>query len=1016
MAHESRRTVTVVFVDLAGSTGLGEKLDPEPLRRVMSRYFETVSEALERHGGTVEKFIGDAVMAVFGIPVVHEDDAFRAVRAVVDVRAALAGLNIELERERGVRIEIRTGVNTGEVFTGDPSAGSTLATGDAVNVAARLQQAAGAGEILLGDATHRLVRDAVRVEPVEDLHAKGKTVTVAAWRLVDVVEGAAPFARRLDSALVGREVELAQLRQAYERAVRERRAHLFTILGPAGIGKSRLSGEFAVSLGVDTSVLVGRCLPYGEGITFWPLAEILHERVGEDVQTGVAELLAPDEDAEVVAARIAGAIGISDEVGTGEETFWAIRKFFERLARDQPLVVVFEDIHWAEPTFLDLLDHIADWTHDAPVLLLSLARPELLETRPTWGGGKLNATSILLEPLSEDEAETLIANLLGEAELESSLRDRIAEAAEGNPLFVEQMLAMMGENGHGNGGVAVPPTIQALLAARLDRLEPAERAVAERASVVGKEFWRGAVVDLSPENARPAVGDQLRMLVRKELIHPHRSVFVGDDGFRFRHMLIRDAAYAGMPKEARADLHERFAVWLEQKAADRAAEYEEIIGYHLEQAYRYREELGPVDETAREVARRGADRLASSGRRAQDRGDTPAGANLLERAASLLTPESTAHVEVTLDLGRALELTGELARADDVLAAAIATAVKLGDRRLEALARVEHALVRGAHLTEAAFEEAGPVAADAIRVFEKAGDERGLARAWRLRSYSPWAACQWGAMAEALEQALVHARRAGAEAEERDVHNFLVVALYFGPTPVEEALRRLEAMRRGAASDRVLEAIILNTEAGLLAMLGRFDEARELAGTSHELFVDLGQRTRLAGRAVQRAEVELWAGELAVAEEQLREGYEIFREMGERGIFSTLAAVLGEVVYRQGRYDEAERLSVESEEATAPDDVSSLVEWRTVRAKVLARRGEFELAEELSAEAVELVEKTDFLNLHADVLLDRAEVLRLAGREEETRPLIEHAIALYEQKGNLAGAGQARALLSELEG
>ena len=1012
MTHESRRTVTVVFVDLAGSTGLGEQLDPEPLRRVMSRYFETVSEALERHGGTVEKFIGDAVMAVFGIPVVHEDDAFRAARAVIDVREALARLNEELERERGVRIEIRTGVNTGEVFTGDPSAGSTLATGDAVNVAARLEQAAGAGEILIGDATHRLIRDAARVEPVEDLRVKGKGGAVVAWRLIDVVEGAAPFARRLDSPLVGREVELAQLRQAYERAARVRRAHLFTILGPAGIGKSRLSGEFAVGLAEDASVLVGRCLPYGEGITFWPISEIVHERIGDDVQAGVAKLLAGEEDAELVAARIAGAVGFSAEVGTSEETFWAIRKFFEHLARDHPLVVVFEDIHWAEPTFLDLLDHVADWTHDAPVLLLCLARPELLEARPTWGGGKLNATSILLEPLSEDESETLIANLLGEADVETGLRDRIADAAEGNPLFVEQMLAMMGENGQGNGGVAVPPTIQALLAARLGRLEPAERAVAERASVVGKEFWRGAVVDLSPENARSAVGEQLQILVRKELIHPHRSVFAGDDGFRFRHMLIRDAAYAGMPKEARAELHERFAGWLEQKAGDRAAEYEEIIGYHLEQAYRYREELGPVDEKARTLADRASERLASAGRRAIARGDMPAAANLLDRAVSLLPAESSERLELILDLGRALEQVGELTRADAILAEAVETAVRLADRRLEAHARVEHALVRGAHLPQPAFEEADPVAQQAIRVFEEVGDHLGLARAWHLRSFLPWAACRWREMAEALEQSRAHARRAGARTEERAALNFLAVALYFGPIPVDDVLRRLDEMRAEATEDRVLEASFLTLEGGLLAMLGRLEEARRLSAKSSEMYTDLGQRTRLAGRSLQRAEIEFLAGDAAAAEGHLREGYDIFREMGETGILSTIAAVLGEAVYRQGRYDEAEHLSEISEAATASDDIASLAGWRAVRAKVLARRGEFHRATQLAGEAVQLVEQTDALNMHGDALLDRAEVLRLAGRKRESQPLIEKAIGLYERKGNVVSAEQARALLS----
>jgi class 3 adenylate cyclase len=297
MAGESRRTVTVVFIDLAGSTSLGEALDPEPLRRVMSRYFETVSQALERHGGTVEKFIGDAVMAVFGIPSVHEDDALRATRAVVEVRDALDDLNEELERERGVRLQIRTGVNTGEVFAGDPSAGSTLATGDAVNVAARLQQAAGPGEIFIGDATYRLVPDAVRAEPVEKLEVKGKQDVVSSWRLLDVIEGAPAFARHFESPLIGRDHELGQLRQAFERAVRERTPYLFTVLGPAGMGKSRLAAELAAAVKNEARVLFGRCLPYGDGITFWPLAEITREAFGDDPRHAIATFLAGDEDA-----------------------------------------------------------------------------------------------------------------------------------------------------------------------------------------------------------------------------------------------------------------------------------------------------------------------------------------------------------------------------------------------------------------------------------------------------------------------------------------------------------------------------------------------------------------------------------------------------------------------------------------------------------------------------------------------------------------------------------------------
>jgi class 3 adenylate cyclase len=349
-AREVRKTVTVLFCDVSGSTAMGERLDPESMRRVIARYFDVMREAIERHGGTVEKFIGDAVMAVFGIPVVHEDDALRAVRAATDMRESLARLNDELERDWGVRIESRIGVNTGEVVTGE---GDSLATGDAVNVAARLEQGAAPGETLLGESTHRLVRAAITAEPVKPLAAKGKSEPVAAFRLEGLVEGAEFIPRRLDSPLVGRENELAQLQRAFNHAVSERVAYLFTLLGPAGIGKSRLVRELYDR--VDATPLAGRCLPYGEGITYWPLGEI--------------ESLSTEIDFEA----------------NRDEIALQARRILERLARAQPLLVVFDDLQWAEPTFLDLIDHVADLARDAPMLLVCVARPELLDVRPSWG-------------------------------------------------------------------------------------------------------------------------------------------------------------------------------------------------------------------------------------------------------------------------------------------------------------------------------------------------------------------------------------------------------------------------------------------------------------------------------------------------------------------------------------------------------------------------------------------------------------------------------------------------------
>jgi class 3 adenylate cyclase len=663
---ERRKLATLLFCDMSGSTAMGERVDAESVRELMFRYFHEMRSAIERHGGTVEKFIGDAVMAVFGVPELHEDDALRAVRAASEMRDRLAALNQELERRFGTRIALRIGVNSGEVVAGDSSSRQALVTGDAVNLAARLEQAAGAGEILLGEPTYRLVRDAVSVDPVEPFNVKGKSEPIQAYRLLGVIDQTPTRPRRLGE-MVGRHEELQTLERSFSNVVANRRCALVTIVGEPGVGKSRLVDEFVSVIDGEATVLSGRCPSYGEGITFWALGEIVRHAAGirdEDAQdrarARLAALVEAQHDGALVAERVAQAIGLASGTASAEEIAWAIRRLFETLAQPRPLLVLVDDLQWAEPTFLDVLTDLRNLAVSAPILVVCSARPELLEDGQAW------EPIIWLERLGETESERLIEDLLGEVPLSPEAREGILRAAEGNPLFVEELLAMFMEQGllrHEEGGwvptqdlahVSIPVTINALLGARLEGLQPRERAALERGSIEGQIFHRGAVVELSPPGVRDDVRGALIGLADKEFIQAAEAAFVDEAAFRFHHILIRDAAYAGIPKKLRAELHERFAGWMLQRTGDRVAEYEEILGFHLEQASRYRAELGPVDAEGRELARAAARRLASAGQRALARGDLPAARTLFSRINTLLPPTDRVRLTLVPDRGAAI--------------------------------------------------------------------------------------------------------------------------------------------------------------------------------------------------------------------------------------------------------------------------------------------------------------------------------------------------------------------------
>jgi class 3 adenylate cyclase/tetratricopeptide (TPR) repeat protein len=945
--REVRKVVTIVFCDLTGSTALGDMTDPETVRATMRGYYDAMRSILERHGGTVEKFIGDAVMAVFGVPVAHEDDALRAVRAAWEMRAAIPELGLAA----------RIGVNTGEVVAGD---GDSLVTGDAVNVAARLEQAAEAGEVLIGAETRRLVRDAVRVEDVE-ITAKGKSEPVRAFRLVDLDTDAAAFTRRLETPLVGRTGELEQLRHAFDRAIREQRCHLFTLLGSAGVGKSRLVAEFLAS--ADATVLEGRCLDYGEGITYWPVVSILKQ-------------LGDRADAALVTVVEGGSLP--------NEVPWTVRTLLEEVALERPLVVVFDDVQWGEETFLHLIDHIADLSRGAPILLLCIARPELLDRRPGWGGGKLNATTILLEPLSADECNELIAV---HGDVADEMRERILSAADGNPLFVEEMVALVQEV----GDVRVPSTVQALLQARIDQLGGDERSVVERGAVEGEIFHRGAVAEL----ARPTeVDPHLDGLVRKELIRPTPPTLAGEQAYRFRHLLIRDAAYDALPKAIRADLHVRFADWLAEHAQE-LIELDEVLGYHLEQAARYHAELGSARD---ELAARAGRHLAAAGRRAVERGDTPASLKLLGRALILLPP---GHDHEAAFLDRLTLLLRE--RLDDVLVSELDVLETSDDERLRMHGRLVRALLDVE--TSGDAEPGDRLVAEARYVFEKAGDERGLATAALYQASLAWLRTNAAETAAAMAAFDAHRARGGVTDFSGLSHVLRFGPFIWGPFTPEEMRRSVSDLPPEAHPRIVVEAQIAQRE-------GRYQDA--IAGTNRVrgALSELGLSVTapMAALASQLQD----AGQL----DEALEMYEVLvagmRQLGQTSYMSTMLIDMAELQYVRGEPEEAERLTLEGEGLGGPDDQINFSKGHRLRAVIAADRGDDATALALAHRAIEHAFRTDFPHEHGGSYEALAHVHSRAGRIDEARAAYESAAEIWTRFGWTAKARSVEQLLVEL--
>lgn len=989
-----RRFVTVAFLDLGAASAIRDGLDPEALRRTVARSRDVAAEIFARHGATVEDVVGDVVVGVFGTPVAHEDDAIRAVRAAIEVREAVRHAHGAAESRTALRI--RAGIETGEVVAGVGGSRRPTVSGDAVHVAASIQRAARDGEVLVGEETRRVLGRAALLEPVGAPNGLGGHPV--AWRLIDLVPGAPALARHLDASIVGRDAELARVAAAFERAVLGGEGYRFTVVGDPGIGKSKLAREVAEALGSRARVLTGHCLPYGDGVTFWPLREVVLEATRAVAGDSPAALLSGEPDGERIAAQVGAAIGLTQEPTQPHELFPAIRSFFEALARRQPLVLVLEDVHWAEGTLLDLIEYLADAAR-APLFLLCLARPELVEKRPDWAASSRNVYALFLEPLGPSEIQ-LIAERLAGGTLPLETRARVVETAQGNPLFAEQLVAALREE----GAVSVPASLHALLATRLDRLGPAERDLLRCAAVVGTTFTVDALIALVPGQARPFVERHLDTLERKRLLRASRPA--GRE-FSFQHVLIQLAAYRSTTREDRATLHERFADWLQGKAPERTPSLDELLGYHLEQAVLERRALGLRDEHEAVLAVRAGEHLAAAGLRAAWRYDVAAAANLLSRGHALLPPTNRQRRTVMRRLAEAHQVVGRLSEADSVLQAMLTEAEAEGDLSLAQVARLERArLGLFAGPDPATLRSICEEAERGIELFREAADDAGLALAHYVLAYVHFRAGEIGAMERVARRGLAHADRSARRREEMAARMLVAWAAVAGPTPVPEAIRVCEQLVDVGGREHPM---VLSDLAILRAMLGEIDDARVLIERARALALErMRGPSPMLIMASARASMELVAGDLGAAEHELRVALDLARDVGLREAVAQTAAQLSLLVVRRDPADAAQLASVSRESAPA-ESVAAQALWRAATARALATRAEHGEAERLARRAVPLV-PAEMLNLRADLLVSLGEILSTGGDETPATSVIGEAVELYERKGNLASAARARSL------
>ena len=962
-----RKLATVLFVDLVDSTEFVSGTDPEVVRRRVTTFFDGVADCIELYGGTVEKFAGDAVMAAFGIPQGHEDDAERAVRAAMSI----------LDHVHELGLEARVGVEAGEVVVDE--ADSTFATGEAVNVAARLQQAAKPGEILIGEAAYRLTHGRIEADQAGPLELRGFRTPIPAYRAVASVDGALPTPT-ISAPFIGREEELEMLENSLGRTIRTRRPHVFTVYGEPGVGKSRLIREFLA--GVEgTTILTGRALPYGEGITYWPLAEMVKAAAGitddDPMETAREKLIECCGD-EAIAELLGLASGVMEAV-EGErgqpEIAWAAREFVDELADVQPLIMVFEDIHWAEEPLLELIDHLAQWVRERALLILCLARPELLDVRPGWGGGRVRSTAIELEPLGREESEQLADALLAEHDVPDKVQARLLDKTEGNPLFVEETVRMLLEQG-AEGGDRIPDTLQALIGARIDRLPAGEKIVLQRGSVIGRVFWAGAIDYLSPEYDSDELEDMLDdLLLRDFVTREERSTITGESAYRFKHGLIREVAYGGLSKSSRAEYHTRFAEWLRERADK---ELLEIRAYHLDQACLLYAELDgrPPEELARTAAKA----LEVAGKRALARESNLSARHLLLRAAEL---ESTLGRRFLA--ARAAWQLGDLPVVRDEMSALAEEAAAEGARDIqsraltalsEVAASLDGELVRAAELADAAL--------DVVEAEDHEGRFRALDRRARV--------ARWvGHLAEAegFEQQALEAAQAAGRKDHEARAALQLAGIHIGRMELDKAdplIDRAAALAEESGSI-VARANAAQSKGTLNLVRGQHEEAEGWLTKALDLFREAADVSEIAWTSRQLALVAWETGNPERAEKLFRESIRLLAPMRERGTLCESQRLLAQLLLSEGRIDEAEKYALAARETVSAEDISSRATTRIALAQVRAAQGRDEEAESLFREAMEILSGSEHCRILLDVLPPYAEFLRARDREADAAEL-----------------------------